>query len=176
MLIALLLALLLFSVIFTFVMASSVLGFLMTRVPYVRTRTLDVKEIVKKTPITSTDTFLELGSGDGKVGLLVEKLSEAKVIGYELTLWTHCLSRLKAKITQSKAKFILGNFFKKDFSEASVIYCYLFPGLMAPIGAKASKECKPGTKIISRDFPISNLPLNTSWKSPTGHTIYLYKI
>jgi hypothetical protein len=171
-----LLVLLVFSLIFTFIMLSSVIGFLMTRVPYVRTRTQDIKELIKKVPIETQDVFFELGSGDGKVSLLVEKVSGAKVKGFELTLWTHWLSKVKAKAIGSDAKFVLGNFFKQDFSEASVIYCYLFPGLMDPIGAKVMKECKPGTKIISRDFPIPYLPLEKSWESPTGHTIYFYKI
>ena len=171
-----LLFLLAFTVIFTFVMATSLAGFVMTRVPYVRTRSRDVIEIISKTPISSSDVFFDLGSGDGRVVFLVENVTGARVKGFELTLWSHLWSRVKRFAKRSRAELVYGNFFKRDFSEATVIYCYLYPNIMRMIGDKVLAECKPGTKVISRDFPISNLPETISWRSTTGHSIYLYQI
>lgn len=174
--IVLLLFILLFTLVFAFIMASSIVGFIQTRVPYVRTRHSDILEIVRTVPISKSDLFFDLGCGDGKVLFAVEKESGARVRGYELTLWTHLLSRMKKLLSRSKAQLVLGNFFKSDLSEATVIYCYLFPSLMPMIGDKVKAECIPGTKIISRDFPISNLVLSKSWRTPTNHTLYFYQL
>lgn len=172
----LLIFLLIFTFVFTFIMGSSVVGFIQTRVPYVRTRAADILEIVKKTPITETDVFFDLGSGDGKVIFTVEKNSGAKVKGFELTLWTHLLSRINKMVRRSSAQLVMANFFKRDFSEATVIYCYLYPALMPVVSRKVLAECKPGTKVIARDFPASDLNQIDRWKSSTGHTIYVYQV
>lgn len=176
MLLLLLIFLLLFSIIFTFVMFTSLVGFAMTRVPYVRTSRGDIEEIVKELPITQKDIFFDLGCGDGKVVFEVERLSGAKGRGFELTLWTHLLSRFKKFVLGSRAEFVLGNFFKQDFSEATIIYCYLFPGLMRSVGEKVLSDCKQNTLVVSRDFPIENLEEIKKWKSKTGHTLYVYQV
>lgn len=168
--------LLLFVLVFAFVMLSSIIGFLLGKVPYVRTRQVDIQEMIKKVDIGRNDNFFDLGCGDGKVLFAVEKETGAMVRGYEITLWTHLYSRIKRVILHSSAQLIWGNFFKNDLSDATVIYCYLFPPLMPMIGEKVKGECKTGTKIISRDFPISNLNLVSSWKSPTNHTLFLYQV
>lgn len=173
---AFLFAALLFSLLVLFIISSSFIGFVMTRVPYVRTRAADIKEIVRRVPITAADSFFDLGSGDGKVMFLVEKISGAKVKGFELTIWTHIWSRIRRVAKKSRAEFVYGNFLQNNFSQATVIYCYLYPHLMRMIGEKVLADCKPGTKVVSRDFPIPNLTKIDEWKSPTGHDIYLYRV
>jgi hypothetical protein len=172
----LLLFLLAFTLVWFFYMASSLVGFIMTRVPYVRTRSGDISEIVRNVPVSKEDLFFDLGSGDGKVVFAVEEESGARVRGYELTAWSHLLSRVKRRFKHSNAELLLGNFFKHDFSEATIIYCYLYPPLMKRLSQKMLSECTMGTKIVSRDFPIPDLKEASRWKSVTGHTIYLYQI
>ena len=62
------------------------------------------------------DVFYDLGSGNGKVVFLVEKLSGAKTKGFEQTLWTHWWAKLKGLIIQSRAEFVNRNFFKTDWA------------------------------------------------------------
>lgn len=173
---AILIFLLIFSVVFAFVMFSSIIGFLMGRVPYVRTRKADILQLADKLSITKNDYFFDLGCGDGKVLFAIEKLSGAKTRGFEITLWTHLWSRIKRLALGSKTELVFGNFFKNNFSDATIIYCYLFPPLMPTVGEKVMNECKSGTRIVSRDFPIPNLKLVGSWKSPTKHILYLYQL
>ena len=65
----------LFALLLLFVIISAFLGFLLTRVPFVPTRASEIEFIVKELGITSRDVFYDLGSGDGKVVFLIEKLS-----------------------------------------------------------------------------------------------------
>ena len=53
---------------------------------------------------------------------------------------------------------------------------YLYPFLMSFIEQKALRECKQGTKIVARDFPLPNLRYKDKWQTPSGHTLYLYLI
>ncbi len=159
-----------------FVVTSAFIGFLITRVPFVPTYADDIKLIVDKLKISSKDTFYDLGSGNGKVVFLVEKLSGAQVTGYELTLWTHLWARIQKILMRSKAKFIRRDFFKQDWSQANIIYCYLYPHLMGRICDKFRAEMKPGSVAVVRDFPFPNMIHSEKYHLPKEHEIYVYRV
>ncbi len=145
------------------VITSAFIGFVLTRVPFVPTTKKDITLIVKKLPITSKDIFYDLGSGDGKVPFLVEKLSGASVTGFELTWWTHILAKIKKPFKHSRANFINRNFFKQDWSNATIIYGYLYPPLMARVEEKFLTECKQGAVLVVRDFSLPSLKPVEVW-------------
>ena len=165
---------LLVAVVLLVIVTSAFLGFLFTKVPFVPTNANDVEFFVKKLSIGPKDVFYDLGSGDGKVVFLVEKYSGAKTIGFELTWWTHVLAKLKAKFKKSKAMFKNQNFFKHSWAEATVIYGYLYPPLMARVEEKFISDCKHGTFAVIRDFPFPNLKPLEIIKRPKNHELYIY--
>ncbi len=167
---------LVFAFFLLFIITSAFLGFLITRVPFVPTYTADIKFIVEKLKISSKDTFYDLGSGNGKVVFLVEKLSGAKTKGFEQTLWTHWWAQLQKILTRSNAEFSNRNFFKADWSGVNIIYCYLYPPLMGRIEEKFQKEMKPGSIAIVRDFPFPTLSYSQKYYLPKDHEIYIYKL
>lgn len=173
---AILLLLLIFNALLLFVIFSAFWGFLTTRVPFVPTRSEYVRSLVVNMAISPSDVVYELGSGNGRVAFLIEELTGAKVIGYEATLWTHLWARAKKRAKRSQSLFVRGNFFRHDWSPATVVYCYLYPPLMRRIGEKALAECRPGTRIVSLDFPIPNLRQTAEFKPRPGHTMYIYEI
>ena len=175
-LLVVLLFFLLVAITITFVVISEFIAFVRTRVPFVPTSAHDIEFIVKKIGINSQDVFYDLGSGNGKVVFMVEKMSGAKVKGFELGWWTILYAKLKAKIKSSKAEFANENFFNQDWSKANIIYCYLYPPLMARIEAKFKKELKPGSMAIVRDFPFPNMPHSEKYFLPKKHEIYVYKL
>ena len=176
MLLAFFIFMLLFSIIVLFVISSAFLGFLITRVPFVPTYKSDVQFIVDKLKISSKDTFYDLGSGNGKVVFLVEKLSGAKTKGFEQTLWTNWWAKLRKMLTGSKAEFSGHNFFKENWSGANIIYCYLYPPLMGKIQEKFKSEMKPGSLAVVRDFPFPDMPYRDKYYMPKDHEIYVYQI
>lgn len=165
----------LFSLILFFVITTSFLGYLQTRVPYAGTIDEDVKYVVKKASIKPSDTFYDLGSGDGKVVFLVEKLTGAAAKGFELTYWMYLFALFKKFLKGSKAQFSHSDFFKSDWSEATVIYCYLFPPVMAHIEEKLKENCKPGTTVICRDFFLPHLKPEAVL-SPNKHKLFFYRV
>lgn len=165
---------LVFSFVVLFVVVSAFLGFLQTRVPFVPTSAADVEFIVKKLALGSKDVFVDLGSGDGKVCFLVEKVANSRTIGYEVTWWTYFLAKFKAKLRHSRARFYCKNFFYEDWSEASVIYGYLYPPLMGRVEKKFLSECRPGTFAVIRDFPFPELkPMEVIYRQGK-HELYIY--
>lgn len=171
---------LLVSIVLVVVITSAFLGFVFTRVPFVPTSKADVEFFVKKLALGPKDMVYDLGSGDGKVVFLVNKLSGASAVGFEMTWWTHLLAKAKLKINDLRFKkkhpitFKNKNFFKANWSEATVIYGYLFPPLMAKVEEKFLAECKPGTFAVIRDFPFPNLrPLEIIYR-PKSHELYIY--
>lgn len=154
---------------------SAFVGFVRTRVPFVPSPEADIEFIVKELPISSKDVFYELGSGNGRVVFVVEKLTGAKSVGFELTGWTHWYAKLKAFVNKSRAIFYKKNFFKVPWHEASVIYCYLYPPLMGKIEEKFLAELKPGSVAIIRDFPFPTLKPEQVYNRPHGHELYVYR-
>ena len=167
---------LLFALLLLVVVSSAFFGFLRTRVPFVPTYNSDIKFILGKIKLDSNSVFYDLGSGDGSVVLLVEKLTGAKGVGFELTMWTNLLAKLKARLQGRKSKFYKKDFFKADWSEATVIYCYLYPPLMGRIEEKFKQELKPGGVAIVRDFPFPNMNYSEKYYLPKDHEIYIYRV
>ena len=158
-----------------FVVFSEFIAFIRTRVPFVPTTSSDIEFFVKKLGIKSSDTFYDLGSGNGRVVFIVEKLSGARSQGFELGWWTILFAKLKAKTRGYKAKFVNKNFFKENWSGANYIYGYLYPPLMARVEAKFLADCKPGSIAVIRDFPLPNLKPTETYFMPRKHEIYIYK-
>lgn len=166
---------LVFALLLLFVISSAFWGFLITRVPYVRTAKKDIEFIANELNILSSDIFYDLGSGDGKVCFLINKLTGAKCVGFELTWWTYALSALKSKLKNQNVKFEMQDFFKSDWSEATIIYTYLFPMYMRRVEEKFLNDCKPGTVAVIRDFPFPNLKADKKYYLPKEHEIYIYR-
>jgi hypothetical protein len=174
-LLIILIVFLLWTCLLLYVITSAFIGFLITRVPFVPTSSWDIEFLVKKLPITSKDTFFDLGSGDGKVVFLVERLSGARVRGYELTSWTHYLALFKKRLSGSKAEFKKEDFFKASWKEATIVYCYLYPPLMAQVEQKARQDLRPGSFVVCRDFYLPGMKPQEVWNMPHDHEIYIYR-
>ncbi len=170
-----------------FVILSEFVAFIRTRVPFVPTHAGDIEFIVKKLGISSRDVFYDLGSGNGKVVFLVNQLTGAQCVGFELGWWTILFAKIKAFFRpplplgegrgegSNRLQFINQNFFKSDWSGANYIYAYLYPPLMGRVKEKFLADCKPGSIAIIRDFPFPDTAYQDKFYLPKEHEIYIYK-
>ncbi len=158
------------------VMFTEMLNFVQTRVPFVPTAEKDIADMAKRVGITKEDFVIDLGSGNGKVLFVIERLTGAGIRGLQRAGWTQWYGKVKKLLTGSKIELISANFFEKSWSDATVVYAYLYPPLMRSVGEKFKEDCKPGTKLVCRDFPVPNMAAIEQWQTPTGHTMYLYKV
>ena len=63
----------------------------------------------------------------------------------------------RARVTE-RAQFFLQDIFDADISEATVVTLYLSPDLNLRLRPKLLSQLKPGSRIVSHDFPIGDWP------------------
>jgi len=123
--------------------------------PYVPTSKKNIHDILMKAGLKKGQSFLELGSGDGRIVREAVKKYGVTGTGIDINLLLIFLSRFLATHEHLKnIEFKRENIFKTDFSQAHVIYFFLMPELIKKIAVRFDKEVKKGTLIISHGFKI----------------------
>jgi SAM-dependent methyltransferase len=108
-------------------------------------------------PSSSHQTFIDVGSGDGKIVRLASKLG-FKSFGIELNPYLSLLSKILNKLFRIKnTKIIQGSFFKHDFHNYDVVYLYIFSEYMNKLKDKLFKDLKSGSIIVSNTFQFNNV-------------------
>ncbi|MFA6919354.1 MAG: hypothetical protein WC244_04600 [Patescibacteria group bacterium] len=138
-------------------MFSIVVGLIMTGVPFVSSHFGDVNEILAVMELVPGQVICDLGCGKAQILIKACKKYKVKGIGYELSLWPYLWARLNVWLSGADVKIYFANFFQADLSKADMIYCYLFPEIMAKLEHKFQKELKPGAKVVSYGFKMPNM-------------------
>jgi ribosomal protein L11 methylase PrmA len=110
--------------------------------------------------VTPEDVVYDLGSGDGRIVILAAQKYGAHAVGIEIDPKLVELSRQVAREGEvdDRATFMAGDFFTADISKATVITMWLSSTVNARLEPKLRRELKPGTRIVSRQFPIGEWP------------------
>lgn len=148
-------------------------------VPYVPTKTRVVEKMVGAACLKPHEIVYDLGCGDGRLLFAAERKARVKTVGFEIAPLMYFLALARKLLARSKSKICFRNFFKANLCKANVIFCYLFPNVMAPLAEKIKRECKRGTRIVSNTFHIPGLkPHRILAKDSVKGlpTIYVYKI
>jgi cyclopropane fatty-acyl-phospholipid synthase-like methyltransferase len=145
--------------------------------PWVPLEKKQIEKIFDLININQNDVLYDLGSGDGKIVILVSKKYKIKTCGIEILLPLVIYSKIKAKLLKLNhlVKIKWANFYKVDLSQATIVIFYLMPKDIKKLVPKFKKELKPGTRIISAAFSVPDLQL---YKIETinGMKIYFYQI
>jgi len=125
--------------------------------PYVPSPQSVVADMLKLADIGPKDFIIDLGSGDGRIVLTAAKVFGASGFGVEIKDELVKLSNEAAKKegVADRVKFIKADLFKTDISRATVLTMYLLPHTVNMLKEKLLTELKPGTKILSHDYPLS---------------------
>ena len=105
--------------------------------------------------VTASDVVYDLGSGDGRIPIIAAQKYGARAVGIELDPGLVEISWRNANeaAVAHRVSFIVGDLFKKDFSEATVVTMYLSPNVLKQLEPKL-RSLKPGTRIVSHDFAM----------------------
>lgn len=158
------------SLLFLFFFYQIYTQFLQPGAIYYPTTDSGVDEMLKISQLTSKDTLIDLGSGDGRILIAAARLG-AKSIGYEINPFLVLKSRrlIKQLKLDKLALVKWKSFWKADFNEATVITVYLFPHLMKRLQKLLEKKLKHRVKVVSNDYQFPDL--KPALKS---NKIYLY--
>jgi len=146
-------------------------------VPYVPTHEMIVDEMLKMAQVKGDDVLYDLGSGDGRIPITAAQRFGTRGVGIDLNpvrVKEANENAVKAKVTD-KVKFIEGDLFQEDFSEATVLTLYLLPDVNLKLRPKIL-QMKPGTRVVSHNYDMGD------WRpekaktltTPDGTTHYVY--
>jgi SAM-dependent methyltransferase len=112
--------------------------------------------MLKLARVTRDDVVYDLGSGDGRIVILAAQKYGARAVGVELEPRLVDISRQVAREggVEDRATFIEGDLFAADISHATVVTLWLSDTVNARLEPKLKRELRPGTRIVSRQFPI----------------------
>lgn len=125
--------------------------------PYVPSPNSVVSDMLSLAAVGPSDFVIDLGSGDGRIVLTAAKVYGARGFGVEIKDELVKLSNEAARNegVAERVKFIKQDLFKTDVSQATVLTMYLLPDTVNMLSEKLQKELRPGTRIISHDYPLS---------------------
>jgi SAM-dependent methyltransferase len=110
--------------------------------------------------VTPDDVVYDLGSGDGRIVILAAQKYGARGVGIELAPKLVEISRQVAREgdVADRVTFIQGDLFTADISAATVVMMWLSTSVNMRLEAKLRRELRPGTRIVSHQFPIGSWP------------------
>ena len=116
-----------------------------------------VERMLRMAQTTPNDFVVDLGSGDGRTVIAAAKKFGARSMGVEYNPEMVDLSNRSAvrEGVTAKAKFIRGDIFETDFSQATVVTMYLLPGLNLKLRPRIL-DMKPGTRVVSHQFNMDD--------------------
>jgi hypothetical protein len=154
-----------------------IINLLVVGVPYVPSKKGVINKILTSQKLKQNSVVYDLGCGDARFLIALEKKFKIKGIGYELAIIPYLLARLNKIRNHSKITIVFQNFFKANLANADLIFCYLDHRSLEKIAKKMKKECRRGTKLISNTFKLEDqkpqqiFPKNNQQKN----NIYLYE-
>jgi hypothetical protein len=125
--------------------------------PYVPSPQSVVADMLKYAEVTERDFLVDLGSGDGRIVLTAAKVFGARGFGVEIKedLVRRANEAAKEQGIADRVKFIKQDLFRTDLSQATVVTMYLLPDTVNLLKDKFLAELKPGTRIVSHDYPLT---------------------
>ena len=125
--------------------------------PYVPSPQSVVADMLRYAEVGPSDFLIDLGSGDGRIVLTAAKIFGARGFGVEIKedLVRRSNEAAQKEGLADRVKFMKQDLFKTDMSQATVITMYLLPDTVNLLKDKFLSELKPGTRIVSHDYPLT---------------------
>jgi len=115
-----------------------------------------VERMLTMAQVGSRDVVYDLGSGDGRVVIAAAR-RDARAVGVEFNPELVELSerRARAQGVARKARFVQGDIFETDFSDATVVMLYLLPTLNLRLRPTLLRM-HAGTRVVSHAFTMDD--------------------
>ena len=125
--------------------------------PYVPSPQSVVSDMLRYAEVGPSDFLIDLGSGDGRIVRTAAKLFGARGFGVEIKeqLVRQANAAAQREGIGERAKFYKQDLFKTELSQATVVTMYLLPDTVNLLRDKFLAELKPGTRIVSHDYPLT---------------------
>lgn len=139
---------------------------------------IKVRTFLDHVPMKAGELLVDIGCGDGRVLLEARERYGVRALGFEINPLAYALARIRT-CGMEGIEVRLTNFWNADIGNADVVFCYLFPDVMGRLGQKLLRELRPGTLVVSCNFPLPgwrHRELIYPESSIHADPIYLYQI
>ena len=125
--------------------------------PYVPSPSSVVADMLTLAEVGPKDFVIDLGSGDGRIVLTAAKVFGARGFGVDINekLVKEANDSARQQGIADRASFTIQDLFKTDIRKATVVTMYLLPKTVNMLKEKLLTELRPGTRILSHDYPLS---------------------
>jgi SAM-dependent methyltransferase len=145
---------------------------------YLPTRPDVVARMLALAQVGPGDVVFDLGSGDGRIVIAaVRDFGASLGFGVELdAARVRDAIEIAARAGVSDRVFFLNqDLFQADLSTATVVTLYLLPAVNQRLAAKL-RTLRPGTRIVSHDYPLTPDWLPDRIERVTGGVIYVFTV
>ena len=105
-------------------------------------------------------TFLDLGSGDGRLVFKVYERNKCKCLGYDisplLVMYSNLMKNIKFPFVKD-INFEIQNIYRVDISKANKIYCFLDDNSLRILRPRLEKFVKDGGVVYSYENGIKDM-------------------
>ena len=132
-----------------------------------------INRMLDMAKVTPADFLADLGSGDGRTVIAAAKRG-LRAMGVEFNPDMVALSNREAtrQGVADKVRFVNGDIFATDFTQASVVTLYLLPSLNVKL-RPTLLNMKAGTRVVSHAFNMGDWePDETA--TPEGRQVFLW--
>lgn len=138
---------------------------------FVPTPDIVVEKMLEMAAVTEHDVVYDLGCGDGRIPITAAQRYGARGVGIDIDPERIRESRDYAVRAQvgDRVRFVEGDLFESDISEATVVTLYLLTSLNTKLRPKLLRELKPGTRVVSHGFnmgdwePVDRAYVGRTW-------------
>jgi SAM-dependent methyltransferase len=126
-------------------------------VPYVPSPYEVVAEMLRIAEVGKKDILYDLGCGDGRIVIMAAQQFGTRGIGVDIN--PERIEESKQNAAQAGVEklvqFLEKDLFQADIHRATVVSLYLLPSVNLRLRPKLLRELRPGTRIVSHDFSMS---------------------
>jgi len=136
-----------------------------------------VKTVLDRVPMAPGELLVDIGCGDGRVLRGARRCYDVRALGFEVNPLAYLAARLRT-LGLSGVEIRYADFWKAGLGEADVVFCYLFPDVMKHLAEKLAAELRPGTRVVSCNFPLPGWTPQEILRPDSslhGDPIYLYR-
>jgi SAM-dependent methyltransferase len=117
-----------------------------------------VDKMLEVAKVTANDIVYDLGCGDGRIPITAAQRYGARGVGIDIDPQRirESLENAKNAKVEDKVRFIEGDLFEANISEATVVTLYLLTSLNEKLRPKLLRDLKPGTRVVSHGFGMGS--------------------
>ena len=147
-------------------------------VPYVSTAEPIVDKMLEMANVTGKDVVYDLGCGDGRIVITAATRYGARGVGidYDPTRIREAhANAIRAQVTD-KVKFIKGDIFKANVSEATVVTLYLLPEVNRALRPILWQQLPVGARVVSHNYHMGDEWPPEQTEQAGGGIVYAWTI